>query len=170
MSTILIPPPRIPVIDQRTGMMAQAWYAFFSQFLQGLSNDVDGATVDLTALTLRVLGAETDVDALQAEDGNLFVDLAMQPVHTAEIDELRKRVTDLETDYRPDPTASIDANAKRIADLEADYQPDQTAAIDELRKRITDLETELSMSRSPLAAIEELRKRVTDLETDMEMA
>ena len=147
MATILIPPPRIPVIDQRTGMMAQAWYAFFAQFLQGLSDTGSGATVDLTALTVRVLATENNVDALETEDGNLFVDHAMDVRPTAEIDEIRKRVTDFEADFRPDPTAEIDA----------------------LRKRVSELETELSMIASPIAAIEELRKRVADLETDIEV-
>lgn len=147
MSVIKIPPPRIPVIDQRTGMMAQAWYAFFSQFLQGAADDVAGLTVNMGSLTSRVLTAENDVDALQAEEANLFVDHAMSGASLAAIDEIRKRVTDLETDYRPDPAAALDAMSKRIAELE----------------------TELSMSRSPLAAIEELCKRVAGIETDLEM-
>jgi hypothetical protein len=80
MSVIKIPPPRIPVIDQRTGMMAQAWYAFFSQFLQGARNDVVDLTVGMGSLTSRVLVAENDVDALQGETANLFVDHAMSAV------------------------------------------------------------------------------------------
>jgi predicted RNase H-like nuclease (RuvC/YqgF family) len=147
MVTINIPPPRIPVIDPRTGMMAQAWYRFFAQFLQGLNDDVASGATDLTALTTRVLVTETDISALEAEDANLFVDLAMDVAPTALIDALSKRVFDLETDYRPDPTAEID----------------------ELRKRVAELETELALSPSPLAAIEELRRRVADLETDMGM-
>lgn len=169
MSVILIPPPRIPVIDQRTGMMAQAWYAFFAQFLQGLTDSGTTTTVDLTALTARVTAAEGDVDLLQVEDGNLFVDYAMDVRPTAEIDELRKRVADLETDFRPDLMPLLDANAKRIAELEADFRPDPTALIDELSKRITELELQISMMTGADAAIDELRKRVSDLETDMEM-
>jgi polyhydroxyalkanoate synthesis regulator phasin len=147
MAKILIPPARISVIDQRTGAMSQPWYAFFAQFLQGASNEIDAAEVAAAALTVRVLTAENDVDALQSETANLFVDHAMNGAPLAAIDELRKRINDLETDYRPDPAAALDAMIKRIAELE----------------------TELSVTKSPLAAIEELRKRVADIETDLEM-
>lgn len=126
MSRIMLPPPRIPVIDQRTGVMSQAWYAFFAQFLQGAGDDI-------VSLAENVEG--------------LFIDGAMNGPPLAALDEIRKRVTDLEADNRPDPAAVIDALSKRIADLE----------------------TELSMTKSPLAAIEELRKRVADIETDLEM-
>jgi hypothetical protein len=147
MAKILIPPPRIPVIDQRTGVMSHAWYAFFVQFLQGANDDIDAGELAAAALAARVLTAENDVDALQDEEASLFVDHAMAGASLAAIDELRKRITDLETDYRPDPAAALDAMSKRIAELE----------------------TELSMTKSPLAAIEELRKRVADIETDLEM-
>ena len=140
MATIKIPPARIPVIDQRTGAMSQPWYAFFAQFLQGANDDMDAAEAAAASLAVRVLTAENDVDALE-------IDHALDVPPTALIDELRKRIADLETDYRPDTTAAMDAMSKRIAELE----------------------TELSMSRSPLAAIEELRKRVADIETDFEM-
>lgn len=140
MATIKIPPPRIPVIDQRTGAMSQSWYAFFAQLLQGMVGDIgDGAAAGV-ALSVRV-------STLEGEDENLFIDHAMDVPPVALIDELRKRIADLEADYRPDPAAALDA----------------------MSKRIDELETELSMSRSPLAAIEELRKRVADIETDIEM-
>lgn len=126
MARILIPPARIPVIDQRTGTMSQAWYAFFSQSLQTTGDNVASLEVDTSGL---------------------FVDQAMDAQFIALMDEIRKRVTELEADYRPDPAARIDA----------------------LSKRITELETELSLTKSPLAAIEELRRRITDLETDLEM-
>jgi hypothetical protein len=149
MATILIPPPRIPLIDQRTGMMAQAWYSFFSQFLQGLSDDGTSTTVDLTALTSRVLAAENGIDALEAEDGNLFVDAAMDVGHTAEIDELRKRIADLEADFRPDPTAALNALHDRIADLELQISmmTGNDAALDELRRRVSGLEIDVEMNR-----------------------
>jgi hypothetical protein len=140
MSRILIPPARIPVIDQRTGSMSQPWYAFFAQFLQGASDDMDASTVSAAALSVRVITLET-------EDKNLFIDHAMDVQPVAIIDEIRKRVADLETDFRPDPAAALDA----------------------LRKRIAELETELALMVSPLAAIDELRKRVADIETDIEM-
>jgi hypothetical protein len=148
MAQILIPPPRIPVLDSRTGMMAQAWYAFFAQFLQGASNDI--------------VSLEDDV-------AGLFIDGAMNGPPLAALDEIRKRVADLETDYRPDPAAALDTLSKRIAELEADFRPDPAAALDALRKRIAELETELALMISPLAAIDELRKRVADIETDIEI-
>jgi hypothetical protein len=140
MATIKIPPPRIPVIDQRTGAMSQPWYAFFAQFLQTANDDIDAAELAAAALAVRVV-------TLEVEDGNLFIDHAMDVPPTALIDELRKRIADLETDYRPDPAAHIDALSKRIADLE----------------------TQISMIVMPHAAIDELRKRVTDLETGIEI-
>lgn len=147
MATILIPPPRVPVIDAKTGMMATPWYAFFAQFLQGLSNTSGSTSADLTALTLRMLTAENDIDALQMEDGNLFVDLAAVP----------------------SPVGLIDGLDKRLAEVEVDFRPAPTAEIDELRKRVTELETQISMIVSPDAAIDELRKRVAEIETDIEM-
>lgn len=140
MSKILIPPARISVIDQRTGAMSQPWYSFFAQFLQVANDDMDASEVAARALSVRVV-------TLEGEDKNLFIDHAMDVPPTALIDELRKRIADLEADYRPDPSAALDALSKRIAELEA----------------------ELSMTKSPLAAIEELCKRVAEIETDLEM-
>lgn len=124
MVKILIPPPRIPVIDSRTGMMAQSWYAFFAQFLQGSADDVAGLTAGLGALTGRVLAAETDVDALQVEDDNLFVDRALNGHPLAAIDELRKRVDELETELSmtKSPLAAIEELRKRVAEIETDLE------------------------------------------------
>lgn len=170
MATINIPPPRIPVIDQRTGGMSQAWYVFFAQFLQGLSDGSTTVAVDLTALTARVTTAESDVTALETEDANLFVDLAMTAGHTAQIDELAKRITDLEADYRPSPVPRLEEFDKRLTDLETDYRPDPTAALNALHNRIADLELQISMMTGADAAIDELRKRVSEIETDMEFS
>lgn len=170
MATINIPPPRIPVIDARTGSMSQAWYVFFAQFLQGISDGGTTTTVDLTALTARTTVSEGSIDLLEAENANLFVDIAMPISPNAQIDELRKRITDLEADYRPSPVPRLDEFDKRIADLEADYTPDPTAALNALHNRIADLELQISMITRPEAAIDELRKRVADLETDMEFS
>jgi hypothetical protein len=124
MAKILIPPPRIPVIDQRTGMMSQPWYVFFAQFLQGASDDIDASEVAAAALAARVLTAENDVDALQDEEASLFVDNAMNGTPLAAIDELRKRVNDLEAELSimTSPLAAIDELRKRVADIETDLE------------------------------------------------
>lgn len=126
MARILIPPARIPVIDQRTGAMSQPWYAFFSQFLQGTGNSVV---------------------ALEVDTSGLFIDQAMDAQSIALMDAIQKRVTELEADYRPDPAARLDALSKRIAELETELSLTKSplAAIEELRRRITDLETDLEM-------------------------
>jgi folate-dependent phosphoribosylglycinamide formyltransferase PurN len=117
MPKILIPPPRIPVIDQRTGMMSQPWYAFFAQFLQGASDDIDAAEAAAAALAVRVV-------TLEVEDGNLFIDHAMDVRPTAEIDELRKRIAELETEMSmiTNPMAAIEELRKRMADVELDIE------------------------------------------------
>ena len=122
MPKILIPPPRIPAIDPRTGAMSQSWYAFFAQLLQAAVDDIDAAEAAAAALAVRVLAAETDVDALQIEDGSLFVDHAMDVSPIAMIDELRKRVGELETELSMvrSPFAAIDELRKRVADIETD--------------------------------------------------
>jgi folate-dependent phosphoribosylglycinamide formyltransferase PurN len=115
MATIKIPPPRIPVIDQRTGAMSQPWYAFFAQFLQGANDDINEAAVTAAALAVRVV-------TLEVEDGNLFIDHAMDVRPTAEIDELRKRIAELETELSMiiSPLAAIEELRKRVADIETD--------------------------------------------------
>lgn len=124
MARILIPAPRIPVIDPRTGMMAQSWYAFFAQFLQGASDDIDAAAITAAALAVRVLAAENDVDALQIADGSLFVDHAMDVSPVAMIDELRKRIEALETELSMSrsPLAAIEELRRRVADIETDLE------------------------------------------------
>jgi prefoldin subunit 5 len=94
----IIPPPRVPVIDQRTGMMAQAWYAFFAQYLQEANNTI--------------MSLDGDVEGL-------VIDNALA-TSVAAIDEISKRVADLETDFRPDPTAELDELRRRIAALETE--------------------------------------------------
>lgn len=117
MVKILIPPPRIPIIDSRTGLMSSAWYAFFAQFLQGVGDDVVGLTGDVGGLATRLLTAENDVD-------DLFVDHAMAVPPIALIDGLRKRITELETDLSmvSSPLAAIEELRKRVADIETDLE------------------------------------------------
>jgi uncharacterized protein (DUF3084 family) len=136
MPKILIPPPRVALVDLRTGQMNPPWFAFFAQFLQTISDDTTGAIADLTLLTGRVTVAESDVDALQsadidfaavdaalaAADRDLMVDDAMAPDRSAEIDALRKRIDALELEISalPDRGGDIQALAKRLRDLETD--------------------------------------------------
>jgi hypothetical protein len=110
MPRILIPPPRIPVTDPRTGAMSQAWYAFFSQSLQTTSDIIGGASVRMAAL--------------EVEDENLFIDHAMDVPPVALIDELRKRIEELETELSmiTNPMAAIEELRKRVADLEVDLE------------------------------------------------
>jgi hypothetical protein len=133
---VKIPPPRVPLVDLRTGMMNPPWFSFFAQFLQDVSDDATGAVSDLTVLTARVVVAESDVDALQAADiahaaadtalaladAGMFVDLAMAPDRGSEITELRKRIDALETELSllPDRGGDLEALAKRLRDLETD--------------------------------------------------
>jgi hypothetical protein len=124
MATIKIPPARIPVIDQRTGAMSQPWYAFFAQFLQGANDDIDAAEAAAVALAVRVLAAENDVDALQVEDGSLFVDHAMDVPPVALIDELRKRIDELDAELSMirSPMAAIEELRLRVAEIETDLE------------------------------------------------
>jgi folate-dependent phosphoribosylglycinamide formyltransferase PurN len=117
MATIKIPPPRIPVIDQRSGAMSQPWYAFFAQFLQGANDGIDEGVVTAAALAVRVV-------TLEVEDGNLFIDHAMDVRPTAEIDGLRKRITELEVELSMSrsPLAAIEELRKRVADIETDLE------------------------------------------------
>jgi len=151
MARILIPRPSIPVIDSRTGLMAQAWYAFFAQFLQSVSDDVDGTSVDLTALTTRVTTAEGDIDGLQADTQALNVDLATVPQHQAGLAALDRRVRDLEalTGMPVDRGAQVAALARRVSDLETHLAmpvTDHTADLAALRARVRDLETDLGIA------------------------
>lgn len=145
MARILIPPFRVPLTDSN-GYVSQIWYTFFSQFLQGLSDDTTGTAVDLTALTGRVTLAETDVDTLQAAD------LALQAADTA--------LAAADTAF---------AAADRDLQLDETMRPDRGAEIDELRKRVAQLETELSLLTDPGSSLEALAKKLRDLETDIAM-
>lgn len=115
MASIKIPPARIPVIDQRTGAMSQPWYSFFAQFLQGANDGLDTSAAAAALLTIRVATLET-------EDGNLFVDHAMDVAPLALIDALRKRIDELETELSmiQSPLAAIDELRKRVAEIETD--------------------------------------------------
>lgn len=122
MTTIKIPPPRVALVDVRTGQMSTAWFAFFSQFLQEVSSGGDDTDADLTALTTRVTTAENDITALESADAGLFVDDA----------------------FPDDGSSLMTALAARIAALElmVDLMTDRSGEIEALRKRVRDLETD----------------------------
>lgn len=140
MSTILIPPPRVPLTDGR-GSVTLAWYQFFAQFGQQMQD-----AVDTGAATSAGLG--TSVAALQAVDRDLFLDDAMAPDRGSEVAALTGRVRGLETDLSslPDPGSQIAALAARLTALEREVAmlPDRAAELEALAKRVRDLETDIS--------------------------
>jgi hypothetical protein len=119
---ILIPPPRVPLVDLRSGQMSTAWFAFFAQFLQNIDTDTTDIDADLTALTARVTTAETDVTALEAADAGLFVDDAFPSGDSSLLTAIAVRLAALElmVDLMVDRGAEIEALRKRVRDLETD--------------------------------------------------
>jgi len=140
MTTILIPPPRVPLTDGR-GSVTLAWYQFFAQFGQQMQD-----AVDTGAATSTSLGAS--VAALQAADRDLFIDDAMTPDRGSEVAALTGRVRGLETDISsmPDRGSEIQTLAARLTALETDVAtiPDRAAELEAIRRRVRDLEIDIA--------------------------
>lgn len=140
MSTVLIPPPRVPMTDGR-GSVTLAWYQFFAQFGQQMQDAVDTGVATSASLG-------TSVAALQAADRDLFLDDAMTPDRGSEVAALSARVRGLETDLSslPDPGSQIAALDARVRALETEIAtiPDRAAELEAIRRRLRDLETDIS--------------------------
>lgn len=83
------------------------------------------------------------------------------------VSELAKRVSDIESEERPNLSAAVAELFKRIRDIEADRESTLSAQVAEMAKRIEALETELACALAMNAQLAQLAARINDIEIEV---
>lgn len=104
MSTISLLPPRVPIVDTRTGVMSREWYAFFQRVFDRIGGVTGVSTTDLYVSQFADAGIEEMKHEIEG-DRNQFDSLPPQtqipqddsPVNDAVLQELLQKQTELES-------------------------------------------------------------------------
>ena len=106
MPAISLLPPRVPVVDTRTGMMSREWYAFFQRVFDRIGGPNGASITDLDISQFADAGIEEMKHGIEG-DRNQFNSLPplpqtqiMQddsPVNDAVLQELLQKQTELES-------------------------------------------------------------------------
>lgn len=181
MTTTLPDPPRSPLVDTQTGLLAREWVLFFDALrraiVSGLDDSVGGRLDSLEADSLFASGdsgggSNTDyndavvrgrLDDLETE----LLWLGTDPVE-AQTDPSEDE-TDLSDLFTPsDSTGAIRQLTGSLAEanLAALMQTDATAALRQLKRSIRDLETAQAMVTDQTALIAAVVHRLQALETE----